>query len=482
MTDLAALTDDVLAEILLRVPSLRDLARASVSCSSLRRVASSPHFLRRFRAQRAPPPPLGVFCCYPARGGGVGGSHFHAALPPHPSAALARALASSADFSFAFLEPAASDWLVRDCRDGRFLLDRPRDGSTAFTEVAVCDPLFRRYRMLPPIPDDLAASVDNPYVQRGGDGDLQSRSSEIFLASRSGGESVSEEDPEFTIIWMACCRGKLVAFFYSSESQQWRALAPPEHYALSTRRVMGVRLGQRNHAHGCFYWMVTLTHRWLVLDTHKMEFSIMDISPVLSGRAMMFSNQITTLESSDRSTTVVISDVFRPDKRCVLYFYAFMRFGDRWQLLNRMTLPEEWGYRFRGIIGAAEGYLFIKLDHPKENQNDQIVPYVEYFSLDVKTMQLGSFCRTTLLTADTELDSFVSRQQEANTRKEDQGIERYLKLWGDRAVNDGGHMAQKEAVACIGVKRLKLKDNEKDACQDNNQDRHGWKKGDRGAA
>ncbi|KAF8704045.1 hypothetical protein HU200_031530 [Digitaria exilis] len=408
MADLAALTDDVLAEILLRLPSPRDVARASASCASFRRVVSTRSFLRRFRRLHAPPPPLGVFCCYPAGSGGGGvtaaGSQFHASVPPHPSAPLARAVARSADFSFAFLPPPAAGWLVRDSRDGRFLLDRAREdgGSTAFTEIAICDPVFRRYRLLPPIPHDLAATVENPYVQRGGgDGDLQSRSSEIFLASRSSDDddSVSEEEvPAFTVIWMACCRGKLVAFFYSSESQQWRVLSLPEYYALSTRRVMGVRLGQRNHAHGCFYWMVALTHRWLVLDTCKMEFFIVDISPVLSGRAMMFSNQITTLERSDGRTTVVVSDVFRPDKRCVLYFYAFMYFSDSWHLLNRVTLPEEWGYRFRGIIGAAEGYLFVKLDHPKENLNDQSERHVEYFSLDVKTMQLESFCQTTLPT------------------------------------------------------------------------------------
>ncbi|XP_062225283.1 uncharacterized protein LOC133923971 [Phragmites australis] len=397
MADLAALTDDVLAEILLRVTSLRDLARASASCASFHRVASSPRFLRRFRAFH-PPPPLGVFCCYPDGGGG---SQFHPALSLHPSAPAALALARAADFSFTFLPPPSRSWLVRDSLDGRFLLDRAAlaGGSNAFTEVAVCDPLFRRYRLLPPIPDELAASVENPYVQRGGDGDLQSRSSEIFLASR-GDDGVNEEDPAFTVIWMACCRGKLVAFYFKSESQQWRTLSPPEHYALSTRRVMGVRLGQRNHAHGCFYWMVALTHRWLVLDTRRMEFSIVDISLVLSGRAMMFSNQITTLESRDGRTTVVVSDVFRSDKRCVLYFYAFMYFSDRWQLLNRITLPEEWGYRFRGIIGAAEGYLFLKLDHPKENLDDQVERNVEYFWLDVKTMQLGSFCRTSSLTVN----------------------------------------------------------------------------------
>jgi hypothetical protein len=161
MADLAALADDVLAEILLRVPSAKDLARASASFVSFRRVASTPRFLRRFHALHAPPP-LGVFCCRPD-----GGAGFHPALPPHASASAARALARAADFSFAFLSPPCDAWLVRDCRDGRFLLDRALAGSTAFTEVAVCDPLFRRYCLLPPIPDDLAASVENPYVQLG---------------------------------------------------------------------------------------------------------------------------------------------------------------------------------------------------------------------------------------------------------------------------------------------------------------------------
>jgi hypothetical protein len=393
MADLAALADDVLAEILLRVPSAKDLARASASCVSFRRVASTPRFLRRFRALHAPPP-LGVFCCCPD-----GGAGFHPALPLHASAPAARALARAADFSFAFLPPPCDAWLVRDCRDGRFLLDRALAGSTAFTEVAVCDPLFRHYCLLPPIPDDLAASVESPYVQLGGDGEFQSRSNEIFLASHGDG-SINDEDSPFTVILMACCRGKLVAFCFTSESQQWRQLSPPDHYALSTRRVMGVRLGQRNHAHGCFYWMVALTRRWLVLDTQKMEFSIVDMSPVLAGRAMMFSNQITTLESRDGKTAVVVSDVFRPDKRYVLYFYAFMCFSDRWQFVNRIILPEEWGYRFRGIIDAEGDYLFIKLDHAKENLQDQIDRNVEYFWLDVKTLQLGSFCRTGSLTVN----------------------------------------------------------------------------------
>ena len=151
---LLALTDDLLAEVLVRVPSPADLARASASCAPLRRVATSPRFLRRFRSLHAPPP-LGVF--FPD------GAAFYPALPPNPAAPAARALDLAADFSFAFLPtPPGCEWLVRDHRDGRFLLDHAeRAGCTTFTEVAVCDPLFRRYILLPPIPDHLAASVEN---------------------------------------------------------------------------------------------------------------------------------------------------------------------------------------------------------------------------------------------------------------------------------------------------------------------------------
>ncbi|KAG8083528.1 hypothetical protein GUJ93_ZPchr0015g6595 [Zizania palustris] len=383
MAGLLALNDDVLADILVRVPSPLDLAHASAACVSFRRVASSARFVRRFRSLHAPLP-LGVLC--------PDGAAFHPALPPHPSGAAARALMVAADFSFSFLPPPVHAWLLRDHRDGRFLLDRALAGSTTFTEIAVCDPLFRRQVLLPPIPGDLAASVEKPYVQRGGDGGRQSRSrsSEIFLASC--GSLDGGEEPSFAVIWMACCRGNLVAFFFSSEAQQWHALSPPEHYALSMRRVMGVRLGQRNHAHGCFYWMITLTHRWLVLDARRMEFSVVDISPVLLGRAMMFSNQITTLESRDGRTIVVVADVFRSDKRCVLYLYMFMYFSDRWQFQSKITLPEEWGCRFRGIIGASEEYLFIKLDHPKQNLGDPVEQNITYFTFHIKTMQLGKFC------------------------------------------------------------------------------------------
>jgi hypothetical protein len=143
---LLALPDDLLAEVLTHVPSPADLSHASASCASLRRIATSPQLLRRFRSLHAPPP-LGVF--FPDTT-----IAFYPVLPPNPTAPAARALALTADFSFAFLPAPARAWLVCDHRDGRFLLDHAGpSSSTAFTEVAVCDPLFRRYILLPPIPD-----------------------------------------------------------------------------------------------------------------------------------------------------------------------------------------------------------------------------------------------------------------------------------------------------------------------------------------
>nr|XP_045089623.1 caskin-1-like [Aegilops tauschii subsp. strangulata] len=132
----------------------------------LRRLITDRSFLRRFRKIH-PPPLLGFLDPVVHR--------FHPAVRPHRSAPAAGAVALAADFSFAFLPapgsssaflPApARDWTVREVRDGRVLLDRPRrhdsgDGLEAlFKEMLVCDPLHRQYLLLPPIPDDMAASV-----------------------------------------------------------------------------------------------------------------------------------------------------------------------------------------------------------------------------------------------------------------------------------------------------------------------------------
>ena len=87
--------------------------------------------------------------------------------------------------------------MVRDYRDGRFFLDHVASGAergTAFTELAVCDPLSRRYVLLPPIPEDLAGTVDGALNVLGG-----RRACEPFLAPAEPCEPDTERPP-FTVL------------------------------------------------------------------------------------------------------------------------------------------------------------------------------------------------------------------------------------------------------------------------------------------
>jgi len=150
----AALTDDLLEEIFLRIASPTDLARVSTACVSFRRLITGSTFLRRYRSLH---PPLLLGFLDPGSGG-----RFRPAEAPHPNARAARALARAADFSFDYLPRGRGRrWCPRDVRDGRVLLYCSPDAQegTVFLDLAVCDPVSRRYLLLPPMPEELFASA-----------------------------------------------------------------------------------------------------------------------------------------------------------------------------------------------------------------------------------------------------------------------------------------------------------------------------------
>jgi hypothetical protein len=136
--DSPVIPEDLLLDIFLRLPTTADLIRASAACVSFRRLVADRSFLGRFRKLHAPP----LLGFLDQRG-------FNPAIPPHPSAS---AVALAADLSFTFLPTPASHWSVRDVRDGRVLLDRPRRGGALFEEIVVCDPLYQQYHLLPQSP------------------------------------------------------------------------------------------------------------------------------------------------------------------------------------------------------------------------------------------------------------------------------------------------------------------------------------------
>ncbi|XBI33164.1 hypothetical protein VPH35_056525 [Triticum aestivum] len=190
--------DELLHDIFLRLPAAADLARASAACRSFRRLIADHAFLHRYRALH-PPPLIGV----------VRNGTFIQAQPPHPSAVAARAFAGF-DFSCSSFLPstAGRTWRRIDFFDGRALIagapvqeENSVLGGRHFRyhnflvrDLAVCDPVHRRYTLLPAVPGDLKALVrENELFEL-----------ETFLAP---GDDDDDEDPlSFRVMCLVQCR------------------------------------------------------------------------------------------------------------------------------------------------------------------------------------------------------------------------------------------------------------------------------------
>uniref|UniRef100_A0A0E0LM37 F-box domain-containing protein n=1 Tax=Oryza punctata TaxID=4537 RepID=A0A0E0LM37_ORYPU len=270
--DLPHLADEILEEIFLRIASPADLARASTACVTFRRLVADRNFLRRYRSLHKPPL-LGLL------------SHdgFHPAEPPHRSAAAARALADAADFNFSFL-PSPGRWIQQDCRDGRVLLERlsvdtvlsDNDAgeeelvsidTTNMADLAVCDPVSRRYVILPPIPDDLITSGEQEHLLV----------FETFLAPAAKEETA--DTTSFRVVARANYESKVVVFVFSSLTEQWRSsksvswsLLTADSWFSATAQAY-IWFFSRYYAHGCIYWVMHLVDKLLVFDISKMVFS-----------------------------------------------------------------------------------------------------------------------------------------------------------------------------------------------------------------
>uniref|UniRef100_A0A0E0ED02 F-box domain-containing protein n=1 Tax=Oryza meridionalis TaxID=40149 RepID=A0A0E0ED02_9ORYZ len=332
---------DLLAEVLIRLPSLADLGRASAACASFRRVATDPAFLRRARALH--PPSLLGFCASP------GG--FHPAEPPHPSAPAARAVLRAADFGFSFL-PSPLSWVVRDVLDGLFLLDRDGgEGGAALRILAVCDPLFRRYSLLPQIPEDIAASVR----RRPRRGVAPNGRFDTFFAPIGEEEraAAAMAETSFKVIWIAQCPDKLVAFVFSSVTGQWRATASPCWGDLSPAFSPPAcrSLLRRSYAYGCFYWMIGDSGNLLVLDMCKMDFSVLELPSSPPGRDIV---ECAIVEAGEGKLGMFAFcnciDIYALE----LYSRTMQnegRVASKWSFESAILMPSRDGFRVLGVTG-----------------------------------------------------------------------------------------------------------------------------------
>ncbi|KAM0925423.1 hypothetical protein ACQ4PT_004223 [Festuca glaucescens] len=246
MAPTAHLVDELLEEIFLRLPNPAGLARASIACLRFHRIITERSFLRRFRKLH-PPPLLGF----------AGTRGFHPAEVPHPCAPLARALADAADFTYSFVpKPSNGLWIPCNVRDCRVLLQSSE--YAYFKKLAVCDPLSRRYLLLPPIPDDLAVQEKEL----------------VEIESMLAPIGEDEDETSFRVICLANYKSKMVAFVFSSVTGNWCIAASLSWISLGT--VLPVyNLSNCNHLDGYFYWtgLSSQGDKLLVLDTRSMEFS-----------------------------------------------------------------------------------------------------------------------------------------------------------------------------------------------------------------
>uniref|UniRef100_A0ACD5Z3J5 Uncharacterized protein n=1 Tax=Avena sativa TaxID=4498 RepID=A0ACD5Z3J5_AVESA len=356
--------DELLGEILLRLPTPADLVRASAGCVSFRRVAADRSFLRRYRKLHTPPL-LGFLDDRKV---------FHPAIAPNPSASAATAVALAADFSFSFLPAPVSHWVLRDVRDGRVLLDRPmrvHNSSVAFPEVVVCDPLHRRYLLLPPITYDLAASLDDPFLTK------KRRLAQTFLVPTCDGEEADETS--FRVILMAQCKTRLVTFLFSSNTGQWGpVLSRPwsDLFAGLTQLTAWNRLYLRQYVYGCFYWADSEGNNLLVLDTKTMEFSIAKHPPEADSCC-----DFVMVEAGEGRPGMFVLAYGRSD---LSYFIKQNGCGSSSQWKKVKTISP--GFMV-DLICHMEKYPLLYL----EQQRGSLLEFV-CFMLDIETFQLEKVC------------------------------------------------------------------------------------------
>ncbi|GJN32687.1 hypothetical protein PR202_gb21209 [Eleusine coracana subsp. coracana] len=365
-TLLPRLPDEILELIFLRVTSYAELARISTASTSFRRLILAPSFLRRHRA-RHPPLLLGTICC-----------HFHPAEQPHPGARIGGSLVHLAAFSFNNYIPRGrwSRWDCRDIRDGRFLLmcDSRDWRRFVFPDLAVYDPLSKRYRLLPLVPDSLIASAQ---LQMN-----KIQHLEVLLVSSSG--HTEEEEKSFQVIARTHGTERTVIFVFSSNTGHWIFGAS---IAWDDLRAAGLNLAPAtptgslslNYAqyddHSSIYWKLDGSDNVLKFDVNEMEFSTMNLPPdhtrqsvaifkAGEGRLAMFShtpytayvNHYTIMQNGGGSATA------------------------EWQLENVIPLPCNCTF-----IGALQGYVFLLgYCHSKE----ETLVGMALYSLEVKTLKL----------------------------------------------------------------------------------------------
>ncbi|CAD6342362.1 unnamed protein product [Miscanthus lutarioriparius] len=325
------LPDEIWEEIFLRLDAAADLARAS--------AASSPS-----------PAVLGFITSSIYR-------RFFPVGPPHRSAPEARALEQAADFTFSFV-PDPISWRFLHARDGRVLLPRHISINIRFEDFVVCDPLHRRYVMIPRIPDDLMAA-STPDARH------------VLPVLAPAGENDGEES--FRVICTVLFKDKVMAFVFSSCNQTWRGIITTICLPDGDIEYM------TDHAYGCLYWMVGLMGYSLMLDTSEMRFSIIDLPP----HNFDSENMRAIVEAADGRLGFLTIGDGTIDLYCKNWQSNCVG-AQEWLHDKLIPLPKDFGITYHWETeGTAGHYLALVAESSRK---------IEHFVLDIKTLLVENLC------------------------------------------------------------------------------------------
>ncbi|XP_034586686.2 uncharacterized protein, partial [Setaria viridis] len=251
-TTIHTLSDDLLLDIFLRLPSLPSLVRAALSCRAfLAAIRSSPAFRRRFRALH-PHPLVGFF--FETYGYDVPSfSPIRRRSDPDLAAAV-----RGADVFLTHLpyhEDADPGWTIVDCHGGCLLLLNSDTG-----QIAAYNPLTRALHLHPTPPDEISKGRRGKFNRL-----------DFFLL-------LSDETPgSFRVICLCHDKSRVHAVVYSSGTREWQILpwsvAAPAQPSGKKHWLLKGRL-----ANGNLYWAhAREAYMMVVLDTATLQFSFMDL-------------------------------------------------------------------------------------------------------------------------------------------------------------------------------------------------------------
>ncbi|KAL6598642.1 hypothetical protein ACP70R_046341 [Stipagrostis hirtigluma subsp. patula] len=239
----ALLLDDIVEEILLRIPpdEPERLVRAALACKKWRRLVSGPGFRRRFRDRHRVPPVLG-FLHNLRDNRGVRSVRF---VP-----------------TCAFRPPRADlpGWQAIDSRHGRVLLHRDKEPRTRqlVYDLAVWDPVTDERRDLPALPQfrTLCSKIEAVLCAAAGD---------CHHIGCSGGP--------FLVVVVGCNPAGAFAYVFSSEAGAWSEATTAEWSGTFYKGMRPV------HAGNALYFVAFLQDIILKYNLGTREMAVIDPPP-----------------------------------------------------------------------------------------------------------------------------------------------------------------------------------------------------------